>query len=135
MAQDLIKKAGWSRSTPHSVSVLASFGSKKFTHYRNQIRSKVCLYNLYEINVYNITDSFSMHQYLNLMFNFDNIWWYCELMITSYLYTVYIYTFIYLNYTYICTFIYMYEPRQRSEIAGGGAFSLLILQFSLDIGM
>ncbi|XP_078318131.1 uncharacterized protein LOC111116773 [Crassostrea virginica] len=41
MAQDFIKKAGWSGSTPHSVSVLASFGSKKFTHYRNQIRSKL----------------------------------------------------------------------------------------------
>ena len=108
MAQDLIKKAGWSGSTPHSVSVLASFGSKKFTHYRNQIRSKVCLYNLYEINVYNITDSFSMHQYLNLMFNFDNIWWYCELMITSYLYTVYIYIYIYIHLFELYIYMYIY---------------------------
>ena len=114
MAQDLIKKAGWSGSTPHSVSVLASFGSKKFTHYRNQIRSKVCLYNLYDINVYNINDSFSMHQYLC---SIDNIWWYC-----TYMY-IYIYTFIYLDYTCICTLIYMYEPRRRSEIVCvGGLF-------------
>nr|XP_022303907.1 uncharacterized protein LOC111111307 isoform X2 [Crassostrea virginica] len=62
MAQDLIKKAGWSRSTPHSVSVLASFGSKKFTHnYRNQIRSK--LMGNKEVDVEGLTLK-SLHNYL-----------------------------------------------------------------------
>lgn len=46
MLQTLIKKAGWSDSSGRSLSVLATFGSKKFTHYRNQVRSKVCLYCL-----------------------------------------------------------------------------------------
>lgn len=41
MLQKLIKKAGWSDSSGRSLSVLATFGSKKFTHYRNQVRSKL----------------------------------------------------------------------------------------------
>ena len=69
MTQDLIKKAGLSGSTPHSVSVLALFGSKKFTHYRNQIRSKVCLYNLHDINVASVDIVFLRKQNFNQNFN------------------------------------------------------------------
>ena len=126
MAQDLIKKAGWSGCTPHSVSVLASFGSKKFTHYRNQIRSKVCLYNLYDINFYNTNDSFSMHQYLC---SIDNIWWYC-----TYMY-IYIHSFIWIIHVYVHLYTCMNQDGDQRMCVCGRAFSLLTLPFSLDLQM